>query len=476
MVFSSVVFLFIFLPWTLMIHYFLDPRYRNIFLLLVSLCFYAWGEGFLTVLIITSIFVNYLGGLLIGHYKNRNEGLTKILLGSFIAINVLVLVYFKYYNFILGNLQEAGLFSAVILSPVHLPIGISFYTFHIISYLIDVYRRDAISQKNPFDLGLYIFLFPQLVAGPIIRYKDISQKIAARFIVGTEFTNGLIRFIRGLAKKMIIANNVAIIADQAFSQDPSAIPTSVAWLALLCYTLQIYFDFSGYSDMAVGLGKMLGFNFPENFNYPYMADSIREFWQRWHISLSTWFRDYLYIPLGGNKGGRFATYRNLFFVFFVTGLWHGASWNFIVWGLFHGCFLVIERIGFGKILKKLPSAIAHFYTLCVVMVAWIFFRADTLTYAIGFIETLAGFSKSTNYIALMHLDEYMIIILTLGIVFSTNLRVVIGNFIRDKFSSFGTLAGKGVTVATYFAYIVLFVYCSAELAQNNYNPFIYFRF
>ncbi|MDI1355239.1 MAG: MBOAT family protein [bacterium] len=476
MVFSSVVFLFIFLPWTLMIHYFLDPRYRNLFLLLVSLLFYAWGEGFLTILIISSIFVNYLGGLLIGYYKNRKLGVAKLFLGVFIAINVLVLVYFKYFNFILGNLQEAGLFSSTILSPVHLPIGISFYTFHIISYLIDVYRRDAVSQKNPFDLGLYIFLFPQLVAGPIIRYKDISQKIAARFIIGSEFTSGLIRFIRGLAKKMIIANNVAVVVDQAFAQDPGAIPTSVAWLAILCYTLQIYFDFSGYSDMAVGLGKMLGFNFPENFNYPYMANSIREFWQRWHISLSTWFRDYLYIPLGGNKGGKASTYRNLFFVFFITGLWHGASWNFIVWGLFHGCFLVIERIGFGSLLKKLPAAIGHIYTLCVVIIAWIFFRADTLTYAIGFMKALGGFNTSTNYIALSHADEYLLFILVMGIIFSTNLRVVIGNYITSKLSFVGDYALKGATMVSYFAYLALFIYCSSELAQNNYNPFIYFRF
>jgi len=476
MVFSSVIFLFIFLPWTVLIHYFLDPRYRNIFLLLVSLFFYAWGEGVLTLLIITSIFVNYLGGLLIGHFKSRNLNLSRGFLGVFITINVLVLVYFKYFNFIVFNLQRAHFFQDLSLSPVHLPIGISFYTFHIISYLIDVYRRDAVPQKNPFDLGLYIFLFPQLVAGPIIRYKDISQKIAARFIIGSEFTKGVIRFIRGLAKKMIIANNVAIIADAAFAQDPSAIPTPVAWLAILCYTLQIYFDFSGYSDMAVGLGKMLGFNFPENFNYPYMADSIREFWQRWHISLSTWFRDYLYIPLGGNKKGNVSTYRNLFFVFFVTGLWHGASWNFIVWGLFHGCFLVIERLGFGTVLKKLPAFVGHIYTLAVVMLAWIFFRADTLSYALGFIKTLAGGSTSGNYIALLNFDPYLIFIIVVGVIFSTNLRVVIEKWIGSRFSPGEGFFRQATRVITYAAYIVLFIYSSVELAQNNYNPFIYFRF
>lgn len=475
MVFSSVVFLFIFLPWTLIVHYFLDPRYRNFFLLAVSLLFYSWGEGLLTLLILCSIAVNYVGGLLIDYFKKSNSHGSKIILSLFIILNLMVLVYFKYSNFILLNLQSIHLFTSCTPRDLHLPIGISFYTFHIISYLIDVYRRDATSQKNPFDLGLYIFLFPQLVAGPIIRYKDISQKIASRFIIGEDFTKGLIRFIRGLAKKMIIANTVALVADQTFSLDPSDIPVSVAWLGIICYTLQIYFDFSGYSDMAIGMAKMMGFNFPENFNYPYVANSIREFWQRWHISLSTWFRDYLYIPLGGNKKGKLKMYRNMFIVFFVTGFWHGASWNFIVWGMLHGVFLALERMGLSRILERLPKFVQHIYTLLVVIIAWVFFRADTLTYALHYIHTLAGFSHSQNYTPLMKVDTYMMVIFVMALLFCTNLRPKLDNLLRSKLFLHNRMV-NGYTVTCYVGYISLFVYCTIELAQNNYNPFIYFRF
>jgi alginate O-acetyltransferase complex protein AlgI len=475
MVFSSVVFLFLFLPFTLIVHYFLDPRYRNFFLLLVSLSFYSWGEGLLTILIVVSIFINYFGGLLIDKFKQHNDRAAKLTLAVFIMLNVAVLIYFKYFNFLLSNLQALHLFSSVSLRPIHLPIGISFYTFHIISYLIDVYRRDAISQKNPFDLGLYIFLFPQLVAGPIIRYKDISQKIASRFIIGEDFTKGAIRFIRGLAKKMIVANTAAVIADAAFAIEPSELPVAVSWLGIICYTLQIYFDFSGYSDMALGLGKMLGFNFPENFNYPYIARSIREFWQRWHISLSTWFRDYLYIPLGGNKEGTFKTYRNMFIVFFVTGFWHGASWNFIVWGLFHGTFLALERAGLSKLLNRTPRILNHIYTLLVVMLAWVFFRANDLTHAISYLKSMMGVFSGNNYIALMDIDAYTIFVLILGIIFSTNIRGSLDAFIRKKISPKLTLSNS-YTMVGFFLYLILFFFSVIELAQNNYNPFIYFRF
>lgn len=475
MVFSSVVFLYIFLPWTLLVHYFLDPKYRNGFLLAVSLLFYAWGEGLLTLLIITSICINYLGGLLIGYFKIRNPAWARLTLSAFIILNVLVLVYFKYFNFIVENLQASHLFTTYAPEEIHLPIGISFYTFHIMSYLIDVYRRDAIPQKNPFDLGLYIFLFPQLVAGPIIRYKDISQKIASRYIVGEAFTQGLSRFIRGLAKKMILANTVALVVDQLFALDPAAIPTPLAWLGTVCYTLQIYFDFSGYSDMAIGIGKMLGFNFPENFNHPYMATSVREFWQRWHISLSTWFRDYLYIPLGGNKKGKLKTYRNLFIVFFVTGFWHGASWNFIVWGMLHGVFLALERMGLGKALAAVPRGLQHVYVMLIVMVGWVFFRADTLTYACGYLKSMAGFSQGTNYMALMHVNNYSIFIFVLALLFCTSLRPTLHTWLTGQLRRH-QVSLNGFAIASYFGYITLFVYCAIELAQNNYNPFIYFRF
>jgi|JI7StandDraft_1071085.scaffolds.fasta_scaffold14164_3 alginate O-acetyltransferase complex protein AlgI len=476
MVFSSVMFLFIFLPWTLIIHYFLPARLRNTFLLLVSLLFYAWGEGYLTLLILGSILINYLGGLLIGHFKEKNIRLSKILLGLFIALNILVLVYFKYFHFLLENLNRLGLFKGTENPYIHLPIGISFYTFHIMSYLIDVYRRDATPQKNPLDLGLYIFLFPQLVAGPIIRYKDISNKIAKRFIIGEDFTKGVIRFVRGLAKKVIIANSVALLADKVFAMQPHEIPTALAWLAIVSYTLQIYFDFSGYSDMAIGLGQMMGFTFPENFNYPYIATSIQEFWQRWHISLSTWFRDYLYIPLGGNKAGKFNTYRNLFIVFFVTGLWHGSSWNFIVWGLFHGCFLVIERLGFKKILEKTPVFFRHAYTLFVVLIGWVFFRAPNFKYSLKYLKVMAGGGSSYDYSAMNHLDWYAVCIFILAIVFSTRLRSGLENFADNRLLNGSPTLKNGGIIVKYLCYLLVFIYCTTELAQSSYNPFIYFRF
>jgi alginate O-acetyltransferase complex protein AlgI len=474
MVFSSTVFLFLFLPFTLILHFLLHPRFRNAFLLLMSMFFYAWGEGALTLLIAISILVNYAGGLLISYYKARSEPAAKATLAVFIAINLLVLIYYKYFNFILGALQSAGWMSDVPLPEKHLPIGISFYTFHILSYLVDVYRRDARVQKNPFDLGLYIFLFPQLVAGPIIRYKDISAKIASRFIAGDEFTKGVIRFIRGLAKKMVIANAAAVIADAAFAEQPEQLPVSMAWLGIVAYTLQIYFDFSGYSDMALGLGKMLGFNFPENFNYPYVARSIKDFWQRWHISLSTWFRDYLYIPLGGNKHGKARTLFNLLLVFFITGLWHGAGWNFIVWGLFHGFFLIIERLGFDKLLQKLPRVVQHAYTLLVVMLAWGFFRANDLSGAIGYLKAMAGSYASENYIVLLPLTNYVVAMLILGIICSTRIRPFLESRLTPKLGSGKVL--ESYLVMRYVVYLLLFLYCTTELAQQSYNPFIYFRF
>lgn len=475
MVFSSVIFLFIFLPWTLIIHYFLPPRLRNTFLLITSLVFYSWGEGFLTFLILGSILINYVGGILIGRFKEENLRLSKVLLGLFIALNLLVLIYYKYFHFILENLNRVGLFTDVANPYRHLPIGISFYTFHIISYLVDVYRRDAVPQKNPLDLGLYIFLFPQLVAGPIIRYKDISAKIASRFIIGENFTAGVIRFIRGLAKKVILANTVAIIADEVFLEK-TGIPQSMAWLGIICYTLQIYFDFSGYSDMAIGLGRMMGFNFPENFRYPYMARSIQDFWQRWHISLSTWFRDYLYIPLGGNRDGNFSTYRNLFIVFFVTGLWHGSAWNFIAWGLYHGSFLVIERLGFKKVLVKIPALLQHIYTLFVVLMGWVFFRAENFKHALSYFKMLFIPHVSHNYVGIDRADMYSICVFLLALILVTDIRVKLESQFEQRIVRGHSARRNLFFMLKYFCYLALFVFCASELAQNSYNPFIYFRF
>src|SRR4051812_1626918 len=310
-----------------------------------------------------------------------------------VTLNLVVLGIFKYANFFADNvnaLLRAGGIEPVAVPRVLLPIGISFFTFHAISYVIDVSRRDASAQKSPVHAALYLLLFPQLIAGPIIRYRDIADQLARRIVSLDDFAYGVRRFVVGLGKKVLIANTVAGPADRIFSMPSAQLDAPHAWLGVLCYTLQIYFDFSGYSDMAIGLGRMFGFRFPENFRWPYIADTVQEFWRRWHISLSSWFRDYLYLPLGGNRVSPARVYRNLVIVFFLCGLWHGASWNFVVWGLFHGSFLVMERIGLARAVRRMWTPLRHVYLLLVVMIGWVFFRADTLAGAVAFLKAMAG--------------------------------------------------------------------------------------
>ncbi|MGD8338870.1 MAG: MBOAT family protein, partial [Desulfobacterales bacterium] len=380
MLFSSIIFLFQFLPLCLLLYFLAGKRLRNLLLLIASLVFYAWGESYYVLLMLVSILVNYLCGLMIDRYRGRQAA--RGFLIAAIAFNVLSISVFKYANFLVDNLNTllsqigAG---PIELAPIHLPIGISFFTFQAMSYAVDVYRRDAPVQRNPLNIGLYIALFPQLIAGPIIRYHDIAAQLIRRRVRLDDLSYGIERFVVGLGKKVLIANQVAIIADQVFSFPYETLTPGVAWLGVLCYTLQIYFDFSGYSDMAIGIGRMFGFHFLENFNYPYISRSIREFWRRWHISLSSWFRDYLYIPLGGNHRGPLRTYLNLLIVFFLCGLWHGASWNFVIWGLLHGLFLVIERLGFEKILNRWWSPLRYLYVMLVVCTGWVFFRAENLS-------------------------------------------------------------------------------------------------
>ncbi len=472
MLFSSTVFLFIFLPLVLTINFLLKQEYRNFFLLLASLVFYAWGEGILVVLMVFSISVNYISGIGISHFFERNHKLSKITLGLAITINLGLLFYYKYANFIVETLQEIGFYLDYDHKNILLPIGISFFTFQGISYLVDVYRKETEVQRNLFHLGLYISFFPQLIAGPIVRYHDIAEEIKERSIDVSLFTEGAIRFVRGLAKKVIIANNAAVIADQVFSIPGKEISAAAAWLGILCYTIQIYFDFSGYSDMAIGLGKMLGFNFKENFNYPYISKSIQEFWRRWHISLSTWFRDYLYIPLGGNRKGATRTYKNLIFVFFVTGLWHGASWNFIFWGLFHGSFLILERSNIFNT-KKWPTLVQHVYVLAVVVVGWVFFRAETMKEAFRYLRSMMGLTGGDNYSALVYLNFYTVLMLVLAVLFSMPIRKRMNKWLHKTQSS---VVKAAFSTGVYLFYIVLLVLSAIELAQSSYNPFIYFRF
>ena len=411
MIFSSTLFLFLFLPIVLGVHFLIAQKYRNLFILIASLFFYAWGEQVLVLLMMSSICVNYVTGNIIFEFQKKDKKIqSKIALIFGVAINLSVLAYYKYINFFIDTLSQIGLNINIDVSSVVLPIGISFFTFQSISYLIDVYRKTVEGQKSLINLGMYISLFPQLIAGPIVRYADISKEIKSRTITSSLFKEGISRFIIGFAKKVIIANNLGLIANKVFEILPSELSTSLSWIGIICYSLQIYYDFSGYSDMAIGLGKMFGFNFKENFEHPYISSSIREFWRRWHVSLSSWFKDYLYVPLGGNRKGKYRTYVNLLIVFFLTGLWHGASWSFVIWGLFHGVFLIIERLNIIKLPSKL-NILSRIYTLLVVLVAWVFFRAETLEYSINFIAKMFSFSSGTNNYPYLFLNTYTYIIL-----------------------------------------------------------------
>ncbi|PXX27818.1 alginate O-acetyltransferase complex protein AlgI [Arenibacter sp. ARW7G5Y1] len=471
MVFSSITFLFLFLPIVLLIYYTINKRLRNFFLTISSLFFYAWGEKELVMLMIFSIAINYLGGLVIDYVSEKKSKKAKIFTLVFVLINVLILGYYKYANFFIESINQIGLTQFSTINEILLPIGISFFTFQGMSYLIDVYYQKVPAQKNLVSLALYISMFPQLIAGPIVRYIDVSKQIESeRTFRADQFREGLFRFITGLFKKVIIANQMGFIANEVFSNSFNEVGTISLWIGIITYSFQIYFDFSGYSDMAIGLGKMFGFDFLENFNYPYISQSIQEFWRRWHISLSTWFRDYLYIPLGGNRHGNFRTYYNLIIVFFITGLWHGASWNFIVWGLFHGFFLIIERVGFGSVLNKLPKILRHIYTLLVVLIGWVFFRIETLTDAMLFLKGMFGYSIKGNELIYQYFNPYFIFVLILAIVFSTPITRVFSNLATR------VMAKSYQKMLAYPIMLILFLLCLLELAESNYNPFIYFRF
>lgn len=364
MVFSSMVFLGLFLPVTFLVYYLVPMRLRNAWLALASIVFYAWGEPRFVILMLASVALNFHCARWLDRSASR-----RAILAAAVTFNLLVLAIFKYSNFVVENLnvllEHAGL-SAIAMKPIALPIGISFYTFHAISYLIDIYRRNAKPSRRLVEYSLYIMLFPQLVAGPIIRYKDIHTQLGQRAATLDDITTGIVRFTMGLAKKVLIANQLGMIADTGFNAPADHLSAGVAWFCLVCYTLQIYFDFSGYSDMAIGLGRLFGFRFPENFRYPYSAGSIQDFWRRWHISLSTWFRDYVYIPLGGNRRGEARTLVNLWIVFLLTGIWHGASWNFVIWGALHGAFLMVERFGRHSAIV-VPRIVRMAYVMFVVM-------------------------------------------------------------------------------------------------------------
>lgn len=463
MVFSSVIFLFFFLPLVLFGNYlFKNIQLKNVFLLLFSLLFYAWGEGALVLLVIISALLNYFIGVIIAQSSFKKSALIFGLL-----LNLGLLGYYKYFDFIIENLNLTGFFH---LEQRHiiLPIGISFFTFHGLSYIIDVYRDNKLVQKSLANLLLYITFFPQLVAGPIVRYHDISIQLFKRDITLDKTSEGIKRFIIGLAKKVLIANTLGALATQIFSTETHLIGTGVVWIAIIAYSFQIYYDFSGYSDMAIGLAKMFGFDFPENFNFPYIATSVKEFWQRWHLSLSFWFKDYLYIPLGGSKQGELKTYRNLFIVFLCTGIWHGAAWNFILWGVMHGTFVAMERLFLQKILSK-SRIISHIYLMLVIITSWLFFTVEDFNLIVIYLQKMYLISGTHGILPLqvfMSYEQWTILIL--AVIFSVPWhRIVIFKGERIK-----TL----VTYGQLIFLMLLFLLSIINLASETYNPFIYYRF
>jgi alginate O-acetyltransferase complex protein AlgI len=485
MVFSSPIFLFLFLPIVLAGCLLPTLRLRNLWLLTFSIIFYAWGELAFVALMLGSTVVNYFLGRWVE--KETDDRRRRWAVGVAIILNLGLLGIFKYTNFAVHNLNAIlGALGAkpVRLREVRLPIGISFFTFHAISYVMDIYRRKWAAAKNPADVALYIFFFPQLIAGPILRWNAIAPQLAGRTESASRFAQGIRRFAEGLAKKMILANALAKSADEVFNLAATGneLGPAVAWLGAACYMLQIYFDFSGYSDMAIGLGKMFGFDFIENFNQPYAAQSIRDFWRRWHISLSTWFRDYLYIPLGGSHCSERRNQANLLAVFVLCGLWHGASWTFVVWGLYHGGFIVLERTQMGRRLERLEPALRHLYTLLVVLVGWVFFRAPTIQGAIAYLANMVGMTRGTaidtSWQSIM--THQASAALLAGIICCTPVWPRVKRWASKKMESWPeTWQGPAQTTGAWLQVLWttgLLLVSVTWLAGGTYNPFIYFRF
>ncbi len=473
MVFSSIGFLCLFLPIVFLGYHLVATRWQNTFLALASIIFYAWGEPRFVILMLISVALNFKCARFIHRLQVPSTRKRWLLLS--VAVNLLLLIVFKYTEFIVANanalLQWQGATLHLPVPSIALPIGISFYTFHAISYLIDVYRRNAAPNESLVDYSLYIMLFPQLVAGPIIRYKDIHTQLKARRVTLSHVEEGLYRFVLGLSKKVLIANPLGLMADAGFDAPASDLTTGAAWLSLVAYALQIYFDFSGYSDMAIGLARMFGFVFPENFTYPYRAQSVQDFWRRWHISLSTWFRDYVYIPLGGNRQGSVRTWVNLWMVFVLTGIWHGASWNFVIWGAIHGFFLMCEKAWFQVVGAnlRLPWPIKLAYTMGVVLLAWVFFRAGTTLEAWYFLNVLAGHASEQAVPLTYNTSQAW----SLGVLLTLALCLAMGCYPRLYRHIQGLRYARMVRAGIA---LPLLAFSMTMLALGQYNPFIYFRF
>ena len=476
MVFSNAVFLFIFLPAVLLGYYLLRGKARNYWLLAVSLVFYAWNKPSFLWILLTSILVNYTGALLVEQTKRK--GIKRLWLVLSVVANLGLLFYFKYFNFSISILEKL-LSRNIAVAEVILPIGISFFTFQGLSYVVDVYRQEVPAQKNPFKLGMYISLFPQLVAGPIVRYKDVAAEIDDRKVTLDDFADGVRRFVIGLFKKIILADTLAVTANAMFGRDPSMNGVAFAWLGIICYSLQLFFDFAGYSDMAIGLGRMFGFHFLENFNYPYISKSITEFWRRWHMSLSTFFRDYVYIPLGGNRK---RVYLNVAIVFLLTGIWHGAAFTFIFWGIWHGFFNMAERVlrTRKKEEKTIPvwrkifsSLLSHGYTLLVVLIGWVFFRATGLRTGAKYVLSLFGLfnHNAVGYETLrLYLDNWTACALVVALVMATPLPKLLMEKVQAKLPVAVYDIGRNIVL------LGAMLLCVLQVASNTYSAFIYFQF
>lgn len=464
MVFSSLLFLFLYLPLVLIIYYIVPYKFRNLFLLLANLVFYGWGEPVFVSLMVFSTLVDYTHGYFINKYRDNKRVARRFVVSS-VVINLSLLAFFKYTGFITNTLNVLPFLDIPSLA-IPLPIGISFYTFQTMSYSIDVYRGEAPVQKNIVTFGTYVSLFPQLIAGPIVRYKDVAYQLDHRKETFNQFNHGVKLFLVGLSKKVLIANQMGLLWDSLRgNMEQNGILAN--WIGIIAYSFQIYFDFSGYSDMACGLGNMFGFEFLKNFNYPYISKSITDFWRRWHISLSTWFREYVYIPLGGNRKGVFRNIINLLIVWGLTGFWHGASFNFILWGLYFGIILIIEKFVLRKFLDKLPSVLQHIYSLVIILFGWLIFYFEDMgemgNYLVSMFNVSGGF---INHDALTTVLSYLPLLIAAGIA-STPLASKLYGKIKD--CKWCWLPETAFTIITLFV-------CTATLVSQSYNPFLYFRF
>ena len=469
MIFSSLFFLFVFLPLTLLVYLFVPKKAKNIVLLISSLIVYAWGEPVYILLMVFSIIYNYISGMEIDVYRRRgNTAQLRLIFWLAVGVNLGILGFFKYYGFLLENLNRILPFT-IKYTPLALPIGISFYTFQTLSYIIDVYRGDVDVQRNPINFGLYISMFPQLIAGPIVRYSDIEAQLTDRKVTFEGFGQGVKFFVKGLAKKVLLANNIGMAYTAISALPADKFSALAAWIGAVAYTFQIYFDFSGYSDMAIGLGKMFGFTFMMNFDHPYISSSITEFWRRWHISLSTWFREYVYIPLGGNREGTAKAIRNLFIVWTLTGFWHGAAWNFVVWGLYYGVLLVLEKYVLHPVIERLPGAVRHIYALFFVVIGWVIFAAPSLSSAVHYIHVMFGGGTAADGSAgVYYLYNYLIILILCALCSGPGVTASLNRCIvaRERRKRIFVIA----------LYIAAFICSIAFLVNATYNPFLYFRF